>query len=117
MAWVNQQAFARLQRGIDDFPAQRDPGLAGAGDVLQQEALPPEKTRAERPLQRRCTMNPCPSRTSTGRIVLGTLGVKATPAVPPVDVNSVINSPPPDTARVIAPQRPDDPAVAVVVFI
>jgi hypothetical protein len=32
-------------------------------------------------------------------------------------VNSVINNPPPDTARVIAPHKPDDPAVAVAVFI
>ena len=62
-------------------------------------------------------MKPRPSRTSTGRIWPGTFGVNATPPVPPVDVNSVMNSPPPDTARVIAPHRPEDPAVAVVVFI
>src|SRR5271169_6114999 len=45
----------------------------------------------------------------------GTFAAKATAPCPLVAVNSVMNSPPPETARVIAPHSPRAPAVAVVV--
>src|SRR5215469_15227451 len=47
----------------------------------------------------------------------GTLAAKATAPWPPAAANSVMNRPPPETARVIAPHRPRAPAVAVVVRI
>src|SRR5579863_1826602 len=47
----------------------------------------------------------------------GALAANATAPWPPVVANSVMNRPPPETARVIAPHNPRAPAVAVVVRI